>query len=739
VSAKSLLLSVKKKLPRLPYSFVTWISHFAVLLISSTIIMIMLNRSYGQATISTITSLNAELTNYVEKTSSQIQNMIKYNGFYTFYTPSVKKLRHPNELTNFEVMSGIRDLNALVSTSTYIHSVYVYSAGNQYIYTTDELGSNTLDDFHDKSAAEIFRGGVSQEDSFEPLYRPLLYKNENNIEYIYSFILYESNNEKDYDNALMINVYENEYNNSFFSSNYDKEIILVKDTGQVILHSKIEPTASEGINQLVMKEILESGKNSGHIIDEQHKDKPIYLYSYMNQTGRYLIRHLKYADVMNNLTSIKRLSLSIVLTIVVSGCIVSLIMLTRMYLPLKKIIFSLSGQAKADKGSDAILKNLDYWVQDRVQDKHEYAALVKQELLNQVLTSPVSPIENTEQNFLQYGIDLVPDMPLYLLLVVDISPREGVEAIKKAFPLTHMEGISVDEQTIFFIQPDQQTGIDSICHFLLGSGVRICIHSNPIFDFQRIERSYLRLKELYSLRIFHPHVNILSDHFLDSQNKKNIYPEQQESKIVLALRSGKYENAIALYRDWMKIISQHRYSIIVFALKRLYLTIKPLHQLVISSSSKPVMQADLDFIEDKLRVIEDIEEFNQMFYSLFSQICDKVSQDKTEKIEKVIQEIKSIVEENYADPNLSPQSISDSINLSATYIGKLFRSCEKCSISDYINKIRIDHAQKLLLNKDMTVKEVAQKAGFVNISYFFTLFKNYCNMSPASYRKKRLS
>lgn len=658
--------------------------------------MIMLNQSYGQATISTISSLNAELTNYVEKTSSQIQNMIKYNGFYTFYSPSVVKLRHSDQLTNFEVMQGIRDLNALVSTSTYVHSVYVYNPARQYIYTTDELGSNTLSDFHDKSAVDIFIKGVSREDSFEPVYRPVLHKSDNNTEHVYSFILYESANGTDYDNALMINIYEDEYNDSFFGSDYDNEIILVKDTGQVILHSENKKPASEAFSRQVMKKILESGENNGYIIDYQGKDKQIYLYSYMNETGRYFIRRIKYSEIMNNLTSIKKLSISIILTIFTAGCIISLIMLIRMHLPLKKIIRSLSGQARAGRDSDAILKNLDYWVRDRLQDKHEYTTLVKQELLKQLLTSPVSLIENTDQNFRQYEIDLAANMTVYLVLTEKISPKQGTEAIKKAFPSTHAEGVSVDGQTVFFIQPDSQTGIYAICSFLLNLGSEICIHSNPIYSFREIERSYLNLKELYSLRIFHPDEHILSEHFLEDRDKRNVYPEQQEARIILAINS--------------------------------------MRQLIISSSNKPVMPEDMDFIEKKLRTTGNIEEFNQMFYSLFSEICNKVSQDKTDKVRKLIEEIKAMIEENYADRNLSPQTISDSLNLSATYIGKLFRSCEKCSISDYINKTRIKHAQNLLMNENITVREVAQKAGFENLSYFFTLFKNYCNMSPASYR-----
>lgn len=405
-----------------------------------------------------------------------------------------------------------------------------------------------------------------------------------------------------------------------------------------------------------------------------------------------------------------------------------------MYLPLKKIIHSLSDKNGNDMQSDEILKNLDYWVQDRLHDKHEYTALVKQEFLKHLLTSPVSPVENTNANLRQYEIELLADITTYLILAEKINPIQGVDAIKKEFPSAHVEGILVDEQTIFFIQPDPQTAIHDICSFFLNSGAQICIHSYPIYNFQGLERSYANIKELYSLRLFYPNTYILSEHLLESRKKSNIYPEQQEARIIICLRNGKYQEAIAMYREWLNEISQYRYNIIVFAFKRLYLAVNSLHQTIASSENKPVMPEDMDFIEEKLKTANNIEEFNHLFYSMFSDISNKAAQEKADKARKLTAKIKTIIEENFSEPNLSPQMIAESLNLSPAYIGKLFRLNEKCSISDYINKTRIKHAQELLMNENMTVKEVALKSGFENLSYFFTLFKNYCNMSPGAYR-----
>lgn len=727
---------VEKIFTTLPYGFITWISHFATLLISSIIIILILNSSFEQVTIHTISSLNAELTNYVEKTSSQIQDMLKYYGYYTFYSPSVTKLRQSKELSNFEVISGIRDLNALVSTSTYVHSVYVYNANKQYIYSTNESGSNTPANFPDTSAVQLFLDGVS-ENSFELIYRIANHKSPNNANHIYSYILYESENGVDYDNALMINLYENEYNDSFFGVNFKKEMLLVKDTGQVIVKSGIPASASTEPQPAIMKNILESGNGNGYIIDKSRNDKMIYLYSYMSESGRYFIRLLKYDELTGSLGSIKKLSFLVIAVIFLSGCIISLIMLNRIYLPLKKIIYSLSGNnnAKLQQNSDSILKNLDFWVKDQIHDKQEYLSLIKQEFLKQVLTSPVSPVKNIEENFLQYEIDLQMNSEVYLILVKGISPGMGVSAIKTAFSSIHVEGMILDGFSVLLVQPSIYAAMDDICKHILGLGANYCGYSCPINNYHEINQAYIHMKELYALRIFYPNTLLFTENILDAKSKENIYPDQQEIKIIQALRSGKLELAEKQYHEWLESVACHRYNIIIFAYKRLYLTIYSLHQLIVTSSASPSFPADMDFIENKFKSIDDIKEINQTFYELFAEICDKVTVDKLRKNDRTVQKIKEIIESGFTSPNLSPQTISNLLNLSDLYIGKLFRSVEKCSINDYINKIRIQHAQTLLSDSNLTVKEVAQKVGFENLTYFYTLFKNYSHVSPAVFRQ----
>lgn len=54
--------------------------------------------------------------------------------------------------------------------------------------------------------------------------------------------------------------------------------------------------------------------------------------------------------------------------------------------------------------------------------------------------------------------------------------------------------------------------------------------------------------------------------------------------------------------------------------------------------------------------------------------------------------------------------------------------------TEYINKIRIDHAARLLRTEDTSIEEVASLCGFENTSYFYRLFARQFGATPKRYR-----
>ena len=58
------------------------------------------------------------------------------------------------------------------------------------------------------------------------------------------------------------------------------------------------------------------------------------------------------------------------------------------------------------------------------------------------------------------------------------------------------------------------------------------------------------------------------------------------------------------------------------------------------------------------------------------------------------------------------------------------------TIFEYLNKIKVDFACKLLMDHDLRIMEVGFDSGFNNISHFNKQFRKITGLSPSEYRKR---
>ena len=72
-------------------------------------------------------------------------------------------------------------------------------------------------------------------------------------------------------------------------------------------------------------------------------------------------------------------------------------------------------------------------------------------------------------------------------------------------------------------------------------------------------------------------------------------------------------------------------------------------------------------------------------------------------------------------------------------ISKLFKNSMNMNLREYINQLRIEEAKRLLLSTSMSVSEIASNVGYYNISYFSTVFRKLCGVSPIEWSSGRKS
>lgn len=79
--------------------------------------------------------------------------------------------------------------------------------------------------------------------------------------------------------------------------------------------------------------------------------------------------------------------------------------------------------------------------------------------------------------------------------------------------------------------------------------------------------------------------------------------------------------------------------------------------------------------------------------------------------------------------------LAEKCHLSETHFRKLFLQSMQISPLTYVNRIRVDAANKLLLTTNMPVCDIALKCGFITITTFNRNFKRITGESPSVWRK----
>ncbi|MFD0696950.1 helix-turn-helix domain-containing protein [Paenibacillus sp. GCM10027628] len=92
------------------------------------------------------------------------------------------------------------------------------------------------------------------------------------------------------------------------------------------------------------------------------------------------------------------------------------------------------------------------------------------------------------------------------------------------------------------------------------------------------------------------------------------------------------------------------------------------------------------------------------------------------------------IETQFHDP-MTVEQAAKQVNLNVFHFCKTFKKTTGSTFIEYVNLIRVRAAERLLMETDWTVTEIADRIGCGNPNYFTKLFKQYKGTTPSQFRK----
>lgn len=123
---------------------------------------------------------------------------------------------------------------------------------------------------------------------------------------------------------------------------------------------------------------------------------------------------------------------------------------------------------------------------------------------------------------------------------------------------------------------------------------------------------------------------------------------------------------------------------------------------------------------------------------LQEQLLETVARFRQECLEELNQdefaELLTYIDENLSD-KLSLRELAERSCMSVPSFSRKFKERMGKTLIQYLNECRIEKAKLLLENKNLSLEQVAEEAGFSNANYLIRVFKKVTGQTIGEYRK----
>lgn len=239
---------------------------------------------------------------------------------------------------------------------------------------------------------------------------------------------------------------------------------------------------------------------------------------------------------------------------------------------------------------------------------------------------------------------------------------------------------------------------------------------------------------------------------LEPVAKRPVYKESEEAFLSMQLLEERYENENVLLKavslglihkaemlmnnlttHWMEerasspIRNLKNYSIILNTLLKKAAEQGAVHPLHIDSLSSRFAR--------KIELITNEKEGISLQHEMVHKYCLLVKNHSMKGYSLLIRKVLTRIDSDLtADLSLKKQA--ELLDVNPSYLSTLFKKETNCTLTEYVNRKRIEHAIFLLNSTSMQIQTVAQYSGIPDVNYFTKTFKKLVGKTPKEYRER---
>jgi len=211
---------------------------------------------------------------------------------------------------------------------------------------------------------------------------------------------------------------------------------------------------------------------------------------------------------------------------------------------------------------------------------------------------------------------------------------------------------------------------------------------------------------------------------------------QEERRILDAVKAGNVEEAVRLSKEMDSNIGRlgesevehwRNLSIVVAAICA---------RAAIEGGVMPAVAYRVSgFYINKSTACKDITQILIYRNHVIEDLTKRVREQKNKRhTSNYVEQCKDYVYGHYRE-KIYLGDIADTLNISNSYLSRLFKRETGISLQDFINDVRVEKAANLLVYSEETLSGIAEYVNFPTQSYFGKIFKQKMQVTPKQYRE----
>ena len=157
---------------------------------------------------------------------------------------------------------------------------------------------------------------------------------------------------------------------------------------------------------------------------------------------------------------------------------------------------------------------------------------------------------------------------------------------------------------------------------------------------------------------------------------------------------------------------------------------------IVASSMKNQLTSGSEKVTCPFISSEGIEEILCAIHRTEAALLDILVGDNKKLVRLKLNELIAYLNDHYLNPDFSIKSLAIGYGTSLSNLSHFFKSQTGETITEYLDRLRIEKATFLLTQTDLTVADISQQLGFAASSAFIRKFRSRTGQTPGDYRRQ---